>query len=422
MREYVLAALQQIESDEQLSTAHYRTVRRLLDRVGANGELHLDRDEAMALCGATATGTMRAHLIALQNAGILIYNINCQIHIGFLAWPAVEIRANSRENSELDPVFEPDAELTRASCARYRAQDARNRANLADFGGDKGGVGWDLDLPIPLEITDQPTNQPAPVLAQPEPETATAVPAQPQSLPATTQPVQPTPEPATDPQSGAHLGSRNPQSAICNPGSPVEQALSLALLVAAGVIARNAKRLAVEQPFERVQRATAHWYAGKGSRFEETPGIVVSWLDDWANAGIPLALSPAFLRSDLYRRHRTRAQIAADTAAGAAYSIPAPPRPALRPLPPPPDELTALWSYIVAAYPESAQLYLRQAHLVSLAGGVAQVVATPPVLPWLRTQLSRRLVRDFALREQPVTAVVFAPPVEEEVAYAGSTP
>lgn len=97
MREvYALAALAQIENSDLLSAPHYRTARRLLDRVSANGELHIDHAEALGLCGTCSLGTLRAHLIALQGAGIIQYAINHQVHIGFLAWPVIATRANSR--------------------------------------------------------------------------------------------------------------------------------------------------------------------------------------------------------------------------------------------------------------------------------------------------------------------------------------
>ena len=382
---YAANALRQIE-ETSLSAAHYRTARRLLDRVGADGELHLDHDEVQALCDTQSTNTMRAHLIALQNAGILMYAINCQIHIGFLAWPAVEMRANSRATrsnliatrSESRATrsnsreFEPDDELTRAPHDQIRAQDDQIRAphdqiraQDDQFGGDKGGVVSWLDLdPIPsLEEANQPTN-PAPNLEiEPEPKTATA--------------------------------------------DPVTHALGISLLIAAGIAPVQAKAIADSAPLALIQRAVGYWWDNREVKFR-SPGIIVHWFKNLDSAGIPAELSPQFRRSDLYRRHRTRAQTAADAASGErALSYPPAPLPAHRGPSAPDDPLGALWADIVATRNQSARLYLEGARLVTLDAGQARVVADPRWVSWLQAQMARPLERELALRGHEATRVVF---------------
>lgn len=387
MREvYTATALSQIE-EADLSAAHYRTARRLLDRVGADGELHLEHEEARALCDTQSTNTMRAHLITLQNAGILMYAINCQIHVGFLAWPAVEIRANSRATrsnliatrSESRATrsnlieFEPDDELTRSQDDQIRAQDDQIRASCDQiraqddhFGGDKGGVVSWLDLPTPpsSEETNQPTN-PAPNLETgPEPKTATA--------------------------------------------DPVTHALGISLLIAAGIAPVQAKAIADSAPLALIQRAVGYWWDNREVKFR-SPGIIVHWFKNLDSAGIPAELSSQFRRSDLYRRHRTRAQTAADAASGerALSYPPAPPAVHRGPSVSTDDPLGALWADIVATRNQSARLYLEGARLVTLDAGQARVVADPRWVSWLQAQMARPLERELALRGHEATRVVF---------------
>lgn len=405
MCEYALAVVAQIEGAD-LSGQQYRSARRILDRAQADGCVTLTIEQALRICETKSSGTMRNHLIALKKAGIITYSIAWDVDIQFTAWPNVERdtrailhapRANFDNTRAIlhaphaqDLPVEPEESLTmhtpRARCTphvqiRAESEDfstphVQIRANSPALGGTIGGVGWDLD-PIPSSESNQPTN-PAPV-------------------------------------------GRNPEEG--NSIDPVEQAHSVALLIAAGVIPANAKRLATTHPFERVQRAVAHWWCHKGVTFQETPGIVVTWLDDWQKAGLPPDLPAAFRRSDLYRRHRTRAQQAAD--AQVTVHLPQAVHHRQPPKPKAEDPLAALWGEITATLPEGTQVYLHHTHLVSLSDGIAQIVAPAAHLPWLRTQLQRRLVRDFALLEQPVTAVQFVADGQEvaiqEVGHA-STP
>lgn len=80
---------------------------------------------------------------------------------------------------------------------------------------------------------------------------------------------------------------------------------------------RIAERLASEHPFWRIRDAVAHWYGNRrsaGGRFEETAGIVITWLDKPDEFTIP-TMSEQFRRCDLYRDHRTPDELAAEQAA-----------------------------------------------------------------------------------------------------------
>ena len=96
MRKFADAALKQIET---LPDAHYRTGRRLLDLASPQGRVSLTIDVMMMICRTTAAGTMRAHLIALKNAGVLCYKIRRgQVNIDFLAWSPAGKQANTEGN------------------------------------------------------------------------------------------------------------------------------------------------------------------------------------------------------------------------------------------------------------------------------------------------------------------------------------
>lgn len=80
---------------------------------------------------------------------------------------------------------------------------------------------------------------------------------------------------------------------------------------------KNANRLAPAHPFRQIRDAVAHWYCGRksaGGKFDDTPGIVVKWLDNQKDYIIP-TLCEEFRRCDLYRDFRTPDEKAAVLAA-----------------------------------------------------------------------------------------------------------
>lgn len=92
----------------------------------------------------------------------------------------------------------------------------------------------------------------------------------------------------------------------------VDAALAFGLLSAIGVIPNVAKRVAQDHSLADVQAAVGHWYMNRkelGGKFQDTPGIVIYWLDNWEATGIP-PVSSQFKRTELYRRFRTAAEIA----------------------------------------------------------------------------------------------------------------
>lgn len=459
MNEQYSQAVAAIEAADLPATI-YRTARRLLDLAATHdGYLELTPVAMKQLCDTTADGTMRSHLIQMTLGGILAYN-NSQKHgriaVRFAAYPIPIIeswsseliaqRAKTRaERSKLidqrskliaqraemidqrspdDPAPDDPADgvidqrsnliaqraemiaqrsqLTdaveerspsdqnRALVDQNRSPSDQNRALVDHLGGR--GVGWLVGSdPIP-SFTDLPTNQPT---GFDEGENHAAIDLMPaaQNEPPIQTPNEPRP-------------------------NPLDQARSMALLLDAGVIPHNAKRLSAANPFERVQRCVGYWYDGKGTKFADTPGLVVTLLDDWNAAGVPVELPRAFLVSDLYRRHRTPAQIAADTAWDAQRVIrtglelhPTPP-----PTPPPPAEpapLAKLWQETLAGYQEHSRFMLRDTRLETIANGQA-VITGPRQIETIFSRMAWKILKDLQISGQAVREVVFQ---AAEVAY-----
>lgn len=77
-----------------------------------------------------------------------------------------------------------------------------------------------------------------------------------------------------------------------------------------------AERLAAAHPFWEIRDAVANWFLGRksaGGRFDETPGIVITWLDKPDEFVIP-TVAEEFRRLDLYRDFRTPDELAAEQA------------------------------------------------------------------------------------------------------------
>lgn len=425
---YTLAAIAQIK-ESPLSDAQRYVARSLLDLVESGGYVGLEIKDALAICRAKTIGSMRNRLSALKKAGIITYGVRYKVFVWFTAWPedvssetntslgacgvddhqisenSRATRANSHQIRETSLPTKPKAARIFTKSVRIRARtghdDARiltksvkirakiekNAPILPSVGGTIGGVGWDLD-PIPsAEVS--PTNQPA---------TADAI-------------------------AGAPEVRTRRQAHNEDPPPIADQARSMGLLLAVGMIPRNARRLAAAHPAERVLRAVAYWWDHAGTAFNLSPGIVVKWLDDWENTGLPMQLSSAFCASDLYRRFGPPLVSEPDDGASTPSGEMVKPGPADEPddgarnPAVEPDHRAKLWAQIVAEYQPGAQLFLRQARLVALADGRAQIRAPRSACDWLRCQLQRRLTRSFAAYGHVVQEVI----IQEEGSHA-STP
>lgn len=76
----------------------------------------------------------------------------------------------------------------------------------------------------------------------------------------------------------------------------------------------QATRIAAEHPFERVRSCAASWWMNRravGGKLENSPGIVLYWLDNWPDRPPNTYDVAAWRQTDLYRQHRTPAELAA---------------------------------------------------------------------------------------------------------------
>lgn len=302
----IINTAQRINQAVELSRSVRLTARMLLDLIDQHGYIRLEYDAALHATGLDEVGTLRGHLSQLKSAGILaLYHLNGAVDITFAGFPTRALsaemiagRALARARSaDADPIDLRSASETpqqtdeRAPGARevpifvqQRAEGARRKENLQDdlyisHAPAPALVGWLVDI-TPSPLGSEPTNQPALDSDNTE-----------------------SPEPKTSP-------------AINSPLLPnvVEQALSYSLLLAVRMIPANAKRLSQTFRFATIREAVAWWDQNRqsnGGRFEDTPGIVVRWLDAPEKFAVP-RLNPAWLQSEFGRRWRTKAEIEAD--------------------------------------------------------------------------------------------------------------
>ena len=93
-----------------------------------------------------------------------------------------------------------------------------------------------------------------------------------------------------------------------------ERRLTEALLRDIRIPGRDAARIALAHPYGRVRDAVASWWMNRksaGGKLENSPGIVLYWLNNWPDKP-PNHYEPAdWHKQDLYLRHRTPDEVAA---------------------------------------------------------------------------------------------------------------
>lgn len=345
-----VVAIQRIEA-AGLTDKQYRAARRLLDRAIDTGHLKLVTESAMAVCMTTSEGSMRRLLGQLKSADIINYHINGCVYIDFKSWSASD---HPRANSDHEDCY------TRSESDHPRALSARGRANSdhedpATYTHARAGVGRLVGIIPTIEDLD-PTYQP----------------------------------------------------------TPTEIALSLRLLLHIRLIKRNAERLAQTHPFERIREAVAHWWENRGDLFGEQPGIIVRWLDNWDESGVP-ALSTEFKRSDLYQQFRTPAEIeeAAQREAELTqwYGEETAVEPPVVEEPAELDPVTELWSEILLgiklATPNVFNDWLSDSHLAELTSTKACIAVGKNKREWIESRLGKQLRRELAMRGHRPDEIIF---------------
>lgn len=260
--------------EANLAAELYRTARELLDLAGDNGQVKISKQAMMTICRTASEGTMRRQLGILKRAGIIHVSTNNDVHVSFVGFPTVDEMITGRA-----PVITP--------CAESVPQEPEDGTNETDE----------------MITARAPTRAGrAPVIT-------------PCALPHTRGVSLFVSDPI--PSSEEELTNQ-----LAPPGPPGpkrhvwEAPLSFRLLTDKRVAMspRIAERLASAHAFWEIRDAVAHWYSGRqsvGGRFDDTCGIVITWLDRPEDFVIP-AMSDEYRRSDLYRDFRTPDELAAE--------------------------------------------------------------------------------------------------------------
>jgi hypothetical protein len=389
-------ALRQIDTAD-LGDATYRAARRLLDAVGQVGHIKLTRDAIQAICHMTSYGSVRRALGTLQKARIIHYSTNDWVYVDFTAWQGATFFQNSRANSD----------HPRANFDHPRANSDHDEAPVSEA---RGNGASENDHPRanfdhPRANFDHPRanfdHEPASTYTHAHARGACLLDLIPPSL------------------------EEDPASKQASPDDE-GRTLALALLTFARVRSDIAQQLASAHALDTIREAICEWWMNRksmGGTFEETPGIVVHWLNNWANAGVP-ALPRHFFRTDLYRRFRTTSERQADAASepGAPAWVHEPADVLARPSDPidssPADPNALVWAQALAEMvatlaPGVTTLGLDGARLLSVEADVWRIgVRDPAALTWLRVQatakvrrtlsslLNRSVTVEFCLMEQ----------------------
>lgn len=159
----------------ELPAAIYRTARRLLD-LTQPGDLYVrvSYEQMESICGTTSQNTVRGHLVALANAGLITYRRNDAIHI---MWhdgnEVIAGRSNRSQGDQNDrSTISTTAPETGGETAPRSQGDQKDRSTINLIAGraerSQGdhpiGIGW-MDgnsYPKPGIDPNQPTNQPEP--------------------------------------------------------------------------------------------------------------------------------------------------------------------------------------------------------------------------------------------------------------------
>lgn len=250
------------EADLFRSTKY--TARSLLDLVDEHGQIRLTYPAALKVVELDSDVTLRTHLISLKAAGILTYHLNGVVEVTFSGFidrtvdhEMITHRSPTRarrskmitERSSTDAANDDPRALgdqKRSLGDQKRSLGDHPRAlgdhecaendpsHYISHAHARARVGWLVGINNQPEDLDQPTNQP---------ETATV--------------------------------SESPTV------TAVESAQSYALLLAIKMKGSNAKRFSDQLPFATIRQFVARWWFGRktrGGKFDENPGIVVTWL------------------------------------------------------------------------------------------------------------------------------------------------
>lgn len=391
-------ALRQINQAD-LSAAEYRAARRLLDVAATTGHVKLTKTHCNELCCTTSEGATRRLLGSLQRAGLIHYSTNGFVYIDFVAWsPAATVGQ--------EWVDEPNEALTvDRKSDRPRAKSDHPRALLDHKEDDETNEALTVDKKSdhPRALLDHPrakSDHPRAVLDHDETATYTHARARGVCLFV---------DPILSNQGDLITNKQTPD--------PEEQALAFALLSYIRVKAPVAKDLATTHSLQTIREAISRWWLNRksmGGQFEETPGIVVYWLNNWANAGVP-ELSPHFKHTELYRNFRTAAEQAADRQAEAELAVAIKQRPVVTApaVVQPADPHAAIWDQVLAEIKltlaeATYQAFIRDTKVIASDNNHWQIqVANKGALDWIQNRLANKVRRTLSIITNQSVTVEF---------------
>ncbi|MGD9729254.1 MAG: hypothetical protein AB7V39_23165 [Nitrospiraceae bacterium] len=384
-------AIHQIDQAD-LTAAQYRAARRLLD-IAQAGHVKLTKERVNERCATTSDGATRRLLGGLQQAGIIHYSVNSFVYIDFTAWSPMDKLTHRRTFAAQEWVEETDANLTVDKKSDHpRALLDRTRAKSDHDCCLEAGHNLTVDKKSdhPRALLDHPranSDHPRALLDHEGAATYT------RELVSLLDPI---------PSIEKNLANKLTPDAE-------SQALSFALLTHVRVKpATLAKQLAAAHSLTTIREAASHWWFNRksvGGTFEETPGIVVYWLNNWQSAGVP-PLTDRFVRTDLYRNYRTQVELAeSDQAHFSAHAPILPILPdsqaASAPEPTETDPCDSAWQQVcnevVLSLPEVTAQWLRNSYIYAIDGATWYIAVTDQrALDWLRNRLAIKVQRILA--------------------------
>ncbi len=369
-------------NDAQLPATMYRTARLLLDLANATtGEVVVTHDQMRAIVDTDSDGTVRKHLIRLQANGIATYQRNAVVHVWFADWLPNNVHDTVHRSAPVR-ASDPVARDSRGSVPPARA-DAHSEVR----GGD----------PPARDSRAGSTNS---ALSAHLPHTH------------------------ADAHSGWLVGNTDPTDQGNQPTNPPDPnpdpELAKRLMRAVRMRPEKIDALAAVVPYGRIREAIAYWWLNRkavGGKFDNHPGIVVNWLEK--DTPVP-PIDSEFMRTDLYRQHRTPAELAEEAAAEAAAAE----RLAMLEQPPAPEPRRELDPEL-SPYLDSdvAWLELVKADQAGELAGLVRIdhregvplyvlAARDPLrVQWLNSRMATRLRQNIAITVHHPVLVEIVPPV-----------
>jgi len=234
--------------------------------------------EALAALFDANKGTSRRHLGELHKAGIIHYSTNGDgiVYVNFKAWvrslhadvtkSAKNVQNFREKDAEIlhtdDTGQQADAQGTQLS----RGKSAKNVQNFREKDAEKARLLTRTSAP---DLTDRLTDH-------------------------------------LDPTS-------NVSQSVTAPAQD-ERRLTETLLRDIRIPGRDAARIALAHPYSRVRDAVASWWMNRksaGGKLENSPGIVLYWLNNWPDKPPNHYDDAAWRQEELYLRHRTPEEVAA---------------------------------------------------------------------------------------------------------------